>query len=54
MEDCGCWADDTPAAKGALHWMEPYQLDAPGWGVVDRRLRMGENTFFLNDELNMI
>lgn len=39
MEEGGCWADATPAVRELLRWMEPYQLDVPSWGVVERRLR---------------
>lgn len=35
MEDGGCWA---AAVRVPLHWMEPYQLETPSWGVVERRL----------------
>lgn len=38
MDDDVCWADATPAARGPLRWMEPYQLEVPTWGVVERTL----------------
>lgn len=41
MEDGGCRAEATPAVRVPLRWIEPYQLDVPGWGVVERRLREG-------------
>lgn len=41
MEDVVCWADATPAVRVPLRWMEPYQLDVPTWGVVERRLKDG-------------
>lgn len=37
-EEVVCWAEATPAARGAWRWMEPYQQEAPACGVVDKRL----------------